>query len=147
MRDPNPRGSKSALTHGPWSFIRSIVFLFVFQVVRSAHRWARFSLPVCKFVMSSVVHHEGRDTKVWFFSKQLGLIDWLSEFMSRKNPSSRSASSPKVENFFCSFLLMLDDQKRPLYMKSPLKSYTTRQKFTSNAETEKYWHLGCHRYR
>ena len=47
--------------------------------------------------MSSVVHYEDGDIKVWFFSKLLGLIAWLREFMSRRNPSSRSASSPKVE--------------------------------------------------
>ena len=31
------------------------------------------------------------------FSKQLGLIAWLHESMSGRNPSSRSASSPNVE--------------------------------------------------
>ena len=36
-----------------------------------------------------------------FFSKRLGLIAWLREFMSRRNPSSRSASSPKVEEKVC----------------------------------------------
>ena len=32
-----------------------------------------------------------------FFPKRLGLIAWLRESMSRRNPSSRSASSPNVE--------------------------------------------------
>ena len=38
-----------------------------------------------------------------FFSEPLGLIAWLRESMSRRNPSSRSASSPNVEEKLCSF--------------------------------------------
>ena len=56
-------------------------------------------LFVCLFVMS-VVHHEERGMKVWFFSKWLGLIAWLRELISRRNPSSRSSSSQKVEEKF-----------------------------------------------
>ena len=49
-----------------------------------------------------------------FFAKGLGLIAWLHESMSRRNPSSRSASSPKVEEKnFVLFLLMFDNQERP----------------------------------
>ena len=32
-----------------------------------------------------------------FFFKRLGLIAWLREFMSQRNPSRRSASSLNVE--------------------------------------------------
>ena len=53
--------------------------------------------------MSSVVHYEGGGMKVRFFSKQPGLIAWLRESMSGRNPSSRSASSPNVEEKLCSF--------------------------------------------
>ena len=34
---------------------------------------------------------------------RLGLIAWLRELMSRGNPSSRSTSSPEVEEKLCSF--------------------------------------------
>ena len=58
--------------------------------------------------------------------------------MSRRNPFSRSASSPNVEEKnFALFLLMLDAQKRPLLIMSPFESYIRCQKFTSTAETEK----------
>ena len=54
-------------------------------------------LFVCKFVMSLWDHNKGRCVKFWSFAKQLGLIAWLCESMSRRNPSSRSASSPIAE--------------------------------------------------
>ena len=34
-----------------------------------------------------------------------------------------------------------------LSIKSPFETYISRQRFTSSAETEKYWHLRRHRYR
>ena len=56
--------------------------------------------------------------------------------MPRRNPYSRSSSSPNVDKKLSSFLLMLDAQKRPLKIKSPIETYIPRQKFTSSAETK-----------
>ena len=91
--------------HEPW--LQEVVLLertssnrsdpFLYDQSFRSQRWARFSLSFCLSVTSSVVHYEDGDTEVWFFSKRLGLIVWLRESMSRRNPSSRSASSPKVE--------------------------------------------------
>ena len=97
--------------HEPW--LQEVVLLektssnrsdpFLYDQSFRSQRWARFSLSFCLSVTSSVVHYEDGDTVVWFVSKRLGLIAWLRESMSRRNPSSRSASSPKVEEKLCSF--------------------------------------------
>ena len=56
--------------------------------------------------------------KVWFFSKRLGLIAWLCEFRSRRIPSSRSASSLKVEETMVLFLFTYSMSRRGFYRSS-----------------------------
>ena len=54
---------------------------------------------------------------VWrsgFFFNRLGLIAWLCESMSRRNPSSRSASSPEVEELFLLFFSSCSMPRRGL---------------------------------
>ena len=70
------------------------------------------------FVMSLWDNHEGRGMKVWFFPERLGLIAWLRESMSRRNPSSRSASSPKVEEKVCISFSSCSMPRKGLYRSS-----------------------------
>ena len=51
--------------------------------------------------MSLIVHHEGGVFEGLTFSERLGLVARLRESMSQRNSSSRSASSPKVEEKVC----------------------------------------------
>ena len=92
----NPRSSLSSENNGV-AQTGVTLFCTINPFGPSAGCVSRVFLFVCLFVMSSVVHHEGGGLKVWVFPKTLGLIAWLRESMSRRNPSSRSASSPKVE--------------------------------------------------
>ena len=52
---------------------------------------------------------------IWssFFFRQIGLIAWLRESMSGRNPSSRSDSPKKCRKSSLFFRLMFDAQERP----------------------------------
>ena len=52
------------------------------------------------------------------FSKRLGLVAWLRESMSRRNPSSRSASSPKAEEKISLFFTSCSTPEKRLYNSS-----------------------------
>ena len=98
-------------------------------------------------------HHEGRGGygSLIFLQNDRDLLRGFAN-LSRRNPSSysRNASSPKVEKYtFPFFFFMFDAQEAAFWSKSPLETYKyiPLQRITSSAETEKYWHLGCHRHR
>ena len=50
-----------------------------------------------------------------FFPRKTRLMVWLHEFMSRRNPSSRSASSQKVEEKVCSSFSSCLTSRKALY--------------------------------
>ena len=60
---------------------------------------------------------------------------WMRETMSRRSPSSRSASFQKMEEKFALFRLMFHAQDRPFQIKSAYETYISRQRFISSAET------------
>ena len=66
------------------------------EVTRAFIAFLFVCLSVCLSVMSSVVHQEETVRRPDFFSRRKGLIAWLRESMSGRNPSCRSASSQKV---------------------------------------------------
>ena len=73
-----------------------------------------------------------------FFSRRTGLIAWLRESLSPRNPSNRSASYQKVEEKVCFSLSSCSTPKKGLSRPyQHLKPIIFGLRFTSSAETEK----------
>ena len=80
-----------------------------------------------------------------FFSRKTLLMVWLREFMSRRNPSSRSASSQKVEEKVCSSFPSCLTSRKALYGPSRyLKPISMGSDLHQVLKPEKNWHLRGH---
>ena len=103
-------------------------------------------MSVCLFVMSSVVHHEGGVWRPDFFSKRLGLIAWLRESMSRRNPFRRSASSPRVEEIICISFSSCSTPGKGLYSSSRHLKPMSLTKDLHQVLNPKKWQFRGHRH-